>query len=279
MSNAVAERVNAAILELIERDNALPWLKPWRGGEPAQNFTSKKPYQGMNTFLNWVGYQSPYWLTYKQASDLGGQVQKGSKGWPVVFYKLLDKKTVKKDGTPEQFPLARYSTLFNASQIDGIDFGAAPATPWEPVQSAEVVAGANWVPIAHDSDHAYYAPRLDSVHMPTREQFDSANGYYSTLLHELGHATGHATRLNRPGITDKAARRATPLYAYEELVAELCSAYTCAATGLENTLEQSAGYVQHWSKRLTEQPDWFFKASRDALKAHKFLLNPEGGAQ
>ena len=98
----------------------VPWLKPWHGkaGMP-KNLSSGKQYRGINVFLlHCLGYESPYFLTYKQAKKIGGHIQKGSKGCPVVFWKLLERV---EDGTTKRIPILRYYTVFNVAQTEGIE--------------------------------------------------------------------------------------------------------------------------------------------------------------
>lgn len=272
------EKINETILQLIEQNKTLPWRKPWRGSLPAQNYLTKKPYQGINwLILNSCSYSSPYFLTYKQAQELGGQVIKGSKGLPCVYYSIIESKTeTTKNGDAKIIPFAKYSTVFNASQIEGIDFEQPykQASEFSPIEKAEKVIEAmqNKPVIVHEQQQAYYMPTTDKINMPQKTSFDSSENYYATLFHELGHSTGHASRLNRKGIVEL-NRFGSHEYSFEELVAELASAYTCGHCEIDNTIEQSAAYIQGWSLKLQNNPEWFLKAASQASKAFKYITN------
>ncbi|MGZ8938674.1 MAG: ArdC family protein, partial [Limisphaerales bacterium] len=224
----VYEIVTERIVALLEQ-GTVPWQKPWAtSGEDCmpRNLVSKKPYRGVNVFLlHAMSFESPHWLTYKQAQELGGNVRKGEKACPVVFWKWLDAKD-EPNGEKKRIPLLRYYHVFNASQCEGIE---VPATEkqgraHDPINSAEqIVAGMPKLPeIQHGRDRAAYSPAFDRVFMPTPEAFQTGEHYYSVLLHELTHATGHQTRLNRKGVAGSdgewSAFGSTP-YAKEELVA------------------------------------------------------------
>jgi antirestriction protein ArdC len=211
----VYERVTEQIIERLKA-GVVPWRKPWdpRTGQP-KNLHTGKPYRGMNVWLLGDGeYPSPYWITYRQANERGGQVRRGEKGRLVVFWQL-DRVTKDADGetTVEKraAPVLKYYTVFNALQCDGLEIPAP--RPFVPIAPAEEIAAGMPSPptLLHRGGTACYSPALDTVWMPPREAFAAAERYYSTLYHELAHATGHASRLNRPGsrTSSRSARRNT----------------------------------------------------------------------
>lgn len=266
------------IIELLE-EGVVPWSKCWSspaGGVP-QNFISKKPYRGINAFLlAFAPYQSPYWMTFKQAKDLGGSVKKGEKSTLVVFWKLL-KKT--EDGEEKSIPLLRYYRIFNLEQCD-IPEDKIPETQQveefdnDPLEQCEAVVSQmkDCPEIRHEGFRAYYKPSVDQVTMPEREHFHDSEAYYATLFHELSHSTGHKSRLNRDGIKSISAFGSED-YSKEELIAEMSSSFLCGACGIENsTIERSAAYLQSWLKVLKSDSKMIIQAAGKAQKSADFIL-------
>lgn len=268
------------ICALLEKGE-IPWRRPWKqsGGLMPQNLRSRKEYRGINPLLlACAGYSSPYWLTYKQASELGGQVRKGESGFPVVFWKWLDGKD-RDTGEAKRIPLLRYYTVFNVAQCDGLDgkvpdHGIDPGAAFDPIERCErVVSGYSGAPeIRSGGDRACYSPARDLVMMPERTAFSTAESYYSVLFHELGHSTGHASRLKRDGITDT-VMFGSHEYSKEELVAEMTAAFLsghCAIDG--QTVENSAAYIQSWLKKLRNDKSMIVSAAAQAQKAADLIL-------
>lgn len=263
------------IVSLLE-SGTCPWRRPWNklSAFPA-NYTSGRTYNGLNfLLLSVIGHEVPFYLTFKQVSDLGGTVKKGSRGLPITYWQLLKSKTEKKaDGTPKTFPLLRYYTVFNAAQIDGIEFPAVPSrtgTEFNAIAAAEaVVAGFKGPTIEHGFNRACYSSATDILKMPSPGSFDSPEHYYATLFHELGHATGHASRLARKmgnafGSED---------YSKEELIAEMTAAFLCAHCGIDNsTTDQSAAYLASWIAALKGDPKLVVTAASAAQRAANLIL-------
>jgi antirestriction protein ArdC len=186
MSETVYQVITDRVIALLKQ-GTIPWQKPWQGAEQApQNLVSRKAYRGVNVFLlHAMHYTSPYWLTFKQAQELGGHVRKGEKACPVVFWKWLD---VERDGEKERVPFLRYYSVFNAGQCEGLE-GHVPAVPGvnahahKPIEEAErIVAGMPKRPeIRQGLDRAFYSPGGDYVGMPSLEQFKSAEDWHSVL--------------------------------------------------------------------------------------------------
>jgi antirestriction protein ArdC len=281
--------ITERMISLLEA-GTIPWQKPWRvsgNGILPTNYVSKKAYRGLNVFmLAASGYECPFWLSFKQAKEHGGMVRKGEKGTPVIFWKFLTKedengKPVMEDGKPVKIPLLRYYTVFNVEQCDGIKWEKpAPieGSKWEPLTEAErIVADMKKRPeIKHGGERAYYSPSLDYIRMPQRESFAGGEEYYSTLFHELTHATGHQSRLNRKGVSSTLPANhsfGSSDYSREELVAEMGAAFLAGHAGfLHRTVNNSAAYLQGWLKALKGDSKLVVIAAAQAQKASDFIL-------
>ena len=265
------------------KNGVIPWRKPWNYKTSApQNFISKKPYKGINTFLlSCAGFNSHYWMTFNQAKQKKGMVKKGSKGSIVVFWKRTESKENKETGEiKDGYAFLRYYKVFNADQIDGIDFPEVKQVKNEfnPISICEnVVNNMPQKPIIKNGENgrAFYRPSSDIVNMPKPELFRSSQEYYSTLFHELAHATGHQRRLNRKGLTELAAF-GSKVYGQEELVAEMGSAFLTGHCGIENTvIENQSAYIQSWLKSLKNPNNvkMVISAASQGQKASDFILN------
>jgi antirestriction protein ArdC len=279
MKSDVYQIVTDRIVRLLE-SGTVPWHQPWKGGNQwPQNFVSRKVYRGINLFLlNAVGYPSPFWLTFRQVQTLGGRIRKGEHAFPVVFWKIFKEEG---DGEGKRIPFLRYYSVFNVAQCEGINFPVIPTLEtdptFQPIKKCEQIVAAmpKRPAIHHNGPRASYSPSLDSISMPEAKLFESSEGYYSTLFHELTHATGHVSRLNRKEITDS-IRFGSDRYSREELVAEMGSAFLCGHCEIENkTIDQSASYIQHWLARLKEDRKLVVHAAAQAQKACDFILNVE----
>ena len=276
----VYEQVTARIMELLE-EGTVPWHKPWKASGGSKNLISKKPYRGINQFLlNCSPYSSPYWLTFNQARQKGGQVRKGEKSTLVVFWKWLDRKDEQEDDTSTtstgKIPLLRYYNVFNLGQIDGINPPEEEQiiNPFAPIEQAELLIQdmPNKPVIHYGGDRACYSPILDSIKLPEREVFKSPEEFYCTAFHELAHATGHTSRLNRRGITEP-VHFGSHDYSQEELVAEFGASMLCGVAGIEQqTIENSAAYLQGWLKVLKGDKKMAIIAAGQAQKAADFIL-------
>jgi antirestriction protein ArdC len=274
----ITEKVIAALDK-----GTVPWRQTWRGGSgkaPA-SLKSKKTYRGINVFVLamqqvTLGYQSRFWLTFKQAKDLKGSVKKGEKGTPVIFWKLLrkeDKDSTTGETTKRTIPLLRYYTVFNVDQCEGIVDPEAATAPegitFNPIaRCEELVKHYNKAPsIQHVEQRAWYRPTTDLVNMPKQDTFCTVEAYYSTLFHELAHSTGHKSRLDRDGI--KSVGFGTELYSKEELVAEMGAAMLCGICGIDNAalIDNAASYIAHWRSKLAADPKLLICAAANAQKA------------
>ncbi|MGO8697870.1 MAG: ArdC family protein [Limisphaerales bacterium] len=275
MSAYAYERITAVIIALLEQ-GTVPWHKPWKAssGWP-RNLVSNKPYRGINVLLlHCMAYESPCWLTCRQANLLGGTVRKGEKACPVVFWKRLTVE--EKDSTEERtIPLLRFYHVFNVAQCEGLKNGHPTPNGTETLASKpeEIVANMPQRPAIKDGfTKAFYSLREDYVGMPTRERFTRTEEYHGTLFHELVHATGHESRLNRSTLTEQAGFGSDP-YCREELIAEIGAAFLCGEAEIgERTIDNSAAYVAEWLKRMKDDKKLIVQAAAQAQRAADFVL-------
>jgi antirestriction protein ArdC len=275
MNAHVYEQITERIIALLAQ-GTVPWHKPWkaRTGLP-RNVITQKPYRGINVFLLLaMSYESPFWLTFRQALQLGGTVRKGEKACPVVFWKQTTLED-KESGEQQKKRLLRFYHVFNLAQCDGLENCTAPVeTPVNGIcQPEDMVAHMPQPPlIKHGMTRAFYSPREDCVGLPARERFERAEGYYATLFHELVHATGHETRLNRATLTEKAGFGSNP-YCKEELIAEMGAAFLCGHAEIaERTIDNSAAYLNGWLEQLRTDKTLIVQAAAQAQKAADFIL-------
>ena len=271
---AITDRIIAALDQ-----GTVPWRRPWRS-RGLRNAISGRSYRGINLLLLGLtalerGCDDPRWLTYRQAESKGGHVRRGEHGTQVVLWKWIDRSDAD-NGEPQQhYPLLRLFTVFNITQCEDL---ALPAYDeggsQDPLAEAEaIVAGyAGGPPVVHDADSAYYIPSRDEVHLPPRESFRGAHGYYATLFHELAHSTGHQSRLNREGY-QSSARFGSETYSREELVAEFAAAFLGQEAGTDpSRVEQSAAYIASWLKALRDDRRLVVIAAGQAQRAAEHIL-------
>lgn len=284
----VYQIITERVIALLESGTA-PWRKTWRGGDSPRNLISKKPYRGINfLLLGATSFTSPYWLTFNQVQQLGGRVKKGAKSELVIFWKFFDSqretdaaKSRSAPNTKRRPPLLRYYRVFNVEQTEGLEKHLpeqAEEKPFTPIETAARIIEAmpQRPPIRHDEPRAYYAPARDFVNLPRPETFDTPENYYAVAFHELTHATGHETRLNRPGVAgNQLAAFGSANYSREELVAELGSAFLCAEAGIENTLDNSAAYLKGWLDALRGDARLIVTAASAAQRAADFILDQQ----
>ena len=261
----------------------VPWHKPWhvQTGLP-RNLITQKPYRGINVFLLMaMSYESPNWLTLRQANAMGGQIKPGEKSCPVVFWKPMKVKD-KESGEDRKIPFLRLYQVFNVAQCTGLK-KTPPADDSAFIQTlpAEIVANMPQRPvIKHGMAAAYYSPVNDSIGMPDGNRFETEDHYHATLFHELVHATGHEKRLKRASIMDQNGYGSDP-YGREELIAEMGSAFLCGYAGIvDRTINSSAAYLEGWLKQLKEDKTLVVYAAAQAQKAADFILGhtPENQA-
>jgi len=288
----IYEFINEQVVKHLEQ-GVLPWRKPWKVAivEGQQytiphNYATKRPYTGVNAFLlALTPYQTPMFLTFNQVKELGGTVKAGAVSLPIVFWKPIQVKGEKgKDRADvrEDRLVLRYYRVFN------IEDTTLPVEIKDPEQQAEPVVIDSCQRIVdqmpnrprlvnNDPARCYYTPFMDVVNMVPAQNFKNVEDYYSVLFHELVHATGHSSRLNRAEITEIASF-GSQTYSKEELTAELGAAYLCGVTGISAiTINNSTAYISGWLNKLQGDKRFFFEAAQKAQKAANYIqhINPQ----
>ena len=270
----ITDRIIAAL-----ECGTVPWRTPWRA-RGHRNARSQRPYRGVNTLVLQTaalerGWSDPRWLTYRQARAAGGHVRRGEHGTRVVLWKWIEKPDPDEPEQVKRFPLIRLYSVFNVAQCEGVRLPRPQAEECgDPLALAEeVVAGYEDGPaIHHDAESAYYVPERDEVHLPPRESFADAHGYYATLFHELAHSTGHPSRLAREGYRT-AARFGSERYSREELVAEFAAAFLGGEAGIDpSRVEQSAAYIASWLRVLDDDRRLVVVAAGQGQRASDHIL-------
>jgi antirestriction protein ArdC len=253
-----------------------PWAPGWAGARASRPLRScGEAYRGINVILLWMqaieaGYSSPFWMTYKQAEELGGQVKKGAKGSRIVFFSAFDKEVESADGSKEtkSIPFLKTYCVFNAEQFYPTAEESAKLPESERIQAVQDWATATGARITEEGARAFYRKSDDSVTMPEFSRFVSADAWASTLAHELTHWTGHGSRLNR----DLSGRFGDASYAMEELIAEMGAAFALADLGVSAVpRDDHASYLASWLAVLKADKRAIVTAAAAAGKAAEFL--------
>lgn len=271
----VYQLITDSVISALE-GGIIPWRKPWDEayGMP-RNYVSNRAYSGINAFLLNLSGRVPFFLTFRQARELGGYIRRGAKGLPVVYFQVSTRRNKQTDKEERLF-LLRYYTVFNVADVEGVELALPEVSTrqHEPVAAAEALVSswADCPPVRFNEQRAYYVPALDFVNMPRPETFASNEQYYSTLFHELIHATGHPRRLNRPDLV-AAEGKVSASYAREELTAEMGAAFLCATLGLpdDRTLPNTQAYIQSWLSRLRGDKKLVIQAGGRAAKAVGYI--------
>jgi antirestriction protein ArdC len=286
----IYQSITDAIIAQFETGVA-PWLKPWSGGSAMSlpKRVNGEHYKGINVLLLWSaahehGYSSAFWMTFRQASELGAQVRRGEKSTTIVYANAITREEQDKDGNDIErvIPFLKTYAVFNAAQIDGLPerFQAEPLTFTMPEQRLEAVdaffakTGAD---IREGGTEAFYASDSDHIQMPPFASFRTAHDFATTLCHEAVHWTKKESRLNRDFVREKWGDAG---YAREELVAEIGSAFLAADFGLEfEPRPDHASYIAHWLTILKNDKRAIFQAASFAQKAvqylHDFGIEPD----
>jgi antirestriction protein ArdC len=279
----VAAEITALIIERIEAGTP-PWRRPWtlgNSGRPLRHCGT--PYTGINTLYLWAvadanGYESRTWMTYKQATELGGQVRRHEQGSISVYYSAFTKDDTAPDAAPGNTKTIRFLrayTVFNADQIDHLPARYYPSEAPSTVLAASdrqtaIDAFFSRIPakVTYGGDKAYYDRVTDRIRLPRPDAFISADHLASTRAHEHVHWSGHVDRLARTF----GKKFGDDAYAREELVAELGSGLICAELGLPNELYDShADYIGHWLRVLRADKTAIIQVSSKAEQAYKYL--------
>lgn len=279
MSKNIYQMITDRFIEELEK-GVIPWQRCWHGvRKGAFNRVSKKPYSLLNQMM--LKHSGEY-ATFKQWSELGGTIKKGSKSEIVVFWKIIPTEEVKKDGTKEvkNIPILRYFNVFHISQIDGVEpLEVAEFTELEPIEEAEKIKEEYKIREHIDireiiTNEAFYSPSRDIIEVPCKEQYTEISEFYSTLFHEIVHSTGAQHRLDRLD-TSINSRFGSETYSKEELVAEIGSATILNLLGIETakTFKNSTAYLQSWLRILKNDNKFIVSASSKAEKAVNYILN------
>lgn len=270
MQNQVYEKITAQFIEALNRGN-IPWKKPFASNA---NFITKNEYQGINSLLTACrDFSCPYWVTFKQASDLGGKIKKGEKGTIIAFWQCKERVTENDLGEEETKKgfLLRYSTVFNLEQTEGIQWEVTDGGKTTTTAEAIMANYKNAPEIIFEDDRAYYSPLRDIVNLPKKQKFVSQEEYFCTAFHELVHSTGHVSRLDRAELCN-INFFGDHSYSKEELVAEIGAAFLCHEAGILNaTMANSEAYIAGWVRALGNDPKMIMEAAGKARKAVGFI--------
>jgi antirestriction protein ArdC len=274
----------------------VPWVQPW-GTTAAKaqlamprNASTSRQYSGVNVLILWgsvieQGFTGQSWLTFRQALSLGGHVRRGERGTTVVYADRFipndEKKRAAESGEEAQaIPFLKRFAVFNTDQCDGLPDEIATAAPAPPPGMIEPQVGelikATGIDFRIGGNRAFYVPAGDYVQVPPPAAYFEPINWHRTALHELGHASGHHSRLNR----DLSGAHGSKKYAFEELIAELCAAFSCASLGIAPTVRH-ADYIGSWLEVLREDNRAIVRAASQASKAADFILGflPDEHAQ
>lgn len=291
--NDYINETSEKLLEAMQEGKA-PWQQPWKAGEynMPYNPLTEKAYQGINQ-LNLItagwkkGYDDPRWMTYKQAEKEGIQVKAGEKAVKIVFtqYTMLvdkldknGKKVLDENGKVEKEevklkkPRVYWAAVFNGEQMENMPkLETKPQlTSFKNIDEFDKIIANSEADIKHGGNKAFYRPSEDAIHMPQKEVFNSEMDYYKTLFHEMGHWTGHESRLNR----DLSGTFGSESYAKEELRAEISSFMLCSRFDLDFNPAETAAYLQSWAKTAaakTEVAKEIYAATTDSTNIVKYI--------
>lgn len=276
------EDITAGIIADIEAGNLPAWRKPWSAGAGMpRNAKSGRAYRGLNVW--WLlmagrakGYTDPRWLTFKQAREAGGSVRKGERGTLVAFFQPpIRPDDEHPEGRP---PFWTTYTVFNVEQTDGCNIKPLDTATkdHDPIEAAEaIIAGMPNPPrfIENPGAQASYTPVLDVIETALLRDFDTADDFYATKFHEMGHATGAEHRLGRDGVNER-QHFGSDKYGREELVAEMTSALLAGECGLSAaTVENSEAYLAAWLRTLRAEPRILLTAAAQAQRAADYILD------
>jgi antirestriction protein ArdC len=278
---------NTIIAEL--EAGRLPWIQPWGSSTVSaplampKNAATGRGYSGINVLILWGavvqhGFPTQSWLTYRQALGLGGHVRKGERGTTVVYADRFipdDERRRSRETGDEAvaIPFLKRFTVFNVAQCDGLPNDLVTVPPPVPdgliIPEVEALIRASGADLRLGGDKAFYAPAPDYIQLPRPESYFEPINWHRTALHELGHWTGHASRLAR----DLSGAFGSKLYSREELVAEMTSAFCCATLGIVPTVRH-ADYIAAWLEVLRQDKGslWARQVARedeDVAPLHK----------
>src|SRR6266446_4324322 len=265
----------------------VPWAQPWRTVAAKvslampKNAATHRQYSGINVLILWGaviehGFSTQNWLTFRQALGLGGSVRKGEHGTTIVYADRFvpdeERRRAERDGDePNAIPFLKRFRVFNTDQCENLppQLTSAPAPVPEGLilPHAEALIAATGADFRVGGDRAFYSPIHDFIQVPRPEAYYEPINWHRTALHELGHWTGAAQRLDR----DLSGSFGSKKYAQEELVAEITSAFVCASLGIVPTVRH-ADYIGSWLEVVREDDRAIVRAASAASKAADYLL-------
>ena len=264
MNPKIKQMIVDEILSNIDKE--LPWQTPWRG--QAQNYLYGTIYRGVNQIMLSViaskqGWRNQ-WVTRKQAWSVGNNIRQGEKYSPLIKYIFVPDE----DEGGMKYLGAKFFQMYSIDQLRDVP---EQAINNQVIQEPEVILANSPVQVSVNfgGNKAYYSPSKDTIQLPKFQDFISSEHYYSTNFHELSHATGHVSRLNR-FTDDSFVNRET--YAQEELIAEFSAAFLCGECGINNTHDQSSAYIAGWKKAIKKNPNALVEAISAAQKATDLIL-------
>jgi len=290
MNAFIYEKITDLIIAKLEQ-GSVPWHKPWSDAGAPKSLITKRPYKGINVFLlGSLNYEQPYFLSFNQLKNIGGSVRKDEKANLVVFYKWFEAVDEKGNvilddrGNAKKVPMLRYYYVFNIAQCYGIDGKYIPEISrrkFNPIRKAEkIFEDMPTKPyMEHNGPDACYYPSIDTIKLPPTDSFESDEAIYATLFHEMVHATGHKSRLNRKGVAERVSL-GSEQYSQEELIAEMGAAFLCAEAGIENkVINNSAAYIGSWLSRLRDDKKMVILAAGAAQRACDYILGVKEDAE
>ena len=295
MSTPLYETITTKIIQQLEEGHR-PWHKPWTTNKPSVAFkipvnaTTGKPYRGINIPLLWnaadeKGFTTNEYATFKQWSANKEVVKKGEKGNLIVFFDVMEKENDKKE--IERIPFLKSSIVFNRSQLqsytppDPSELPPEPRDPFDRIHAVDSFISKVGAKISHDGgNRAYYSRVTDDIHLPKLRQFVGTptqtpqESYYAVTMHELTHWSGHESRLNR-----KFGKRfGDQAYAFEELVAEMGSAFLCASLEITDAPRPNhASYLKSWLQVLKDDKRAILTAASKASEAMDYMFKLQDG--
>ena len=281
--NLYQEVTDRIIAEL--EQGRVPWVHPWGRAKAGlglpQNASTGRHYSGVNILILWGtviedGFPSQQWLTFRQALELGGAVRNGEHGTRVFYADRFTPKAeierAEREGDePQAVHFLKRFTVFNVAQCDGLPERLQCEPERMPereiIPHAEALIAATGADFRIGGNRAFYVPSEDYIQVPPQPSFYNQIDYYRTCFHELGHHSGHTSRLNR----DLTGAFGSSAYGREELVAEMTSAFVCATLGIVPTVRH-ADYLGSWLEILLEDNRAIFRAASQASKAADFIF-------
>lgn len=292
--NDVFQAVTDRIINGLER-GVVPWQNPLREGYPMlpSNLVSGKPYSGSNALLlSMNNFAIPYYATFNQIKSMGGRVKSGEVSTEIIFWDIRvshkeTREVISKDDytalskeDKSNFlvrPFGRFYGVFNVEQCEGLEIPKPlrelPLNHRMELCEQVVVGYKNKPDIQFKPGIACYIPSLDEVRMPELNAYRDSESFYATLFHELGHSTGHFSRLNRIGVSGP-IEFGSQEYSAEELIAEISASFLCAHCQIENkVIDNSVAYLNSWISKLSNDKYMIVKAASEAQKAFNMIVN------